>query len=61
MGSFLHDVEVSALIGSALGREGYDETAHRMWRSRNYERLEKGNSSLVQILLGIGVVTARKT
>jgi hypothetical protein len=53
-----HDAQVSALIGSALGREIYDETAHRMWRSRNYEQLEKEYSSLAEFLMGIGVVTA---
>ena len=54
-----HDVEVSALIGSALGTM-YDETAHRMWRSRNYEQIEKTSSSLAEFLVGIGVVTAQK-
>lgn len=52
-----HDPEVSALIGSALSIRSYDETAHRMWRSRNYQQLDKKNSSLVRGLLGIGVVT----
>jgi hypothetical protein len=52
-----HDTEVSALIGSALGTGSYDETAHRMWRSRNYRRLDKKNSSLARGLLAIGVIT----
>jgi hypothetical protein len=56
-----HDAQVSALIGSALGSGTYDETAHRMWRSRNYEPLEEECSSLVELLMGIGVVTALKT
>jgi hypothetical protein len=36
-----HDKEVSALTGAALQREDYDETAHRVWRIRNYPRLDK--------------------
>jgi hypothetical protein len=52
-----HDAEVSALIASALGKESYDETAHRMWRSRNYQRLNKKNFSLVRGLVGIGIIT----
>jgi hypothetical protein len=36
-----HDREVSALTGAALQKFDYDETAHRVWRIRNYGRLEK--------------------
>jgi hypothetical protein len=54
-----HDREVSALINSALGKDGYDETTHRVWRSRNYLQLEKEFSSVVTLLLGIGVVTSQ--
>ena len=36
-----NDALVATLIGSTLGTGIYDETAHRMWRSRNYKRLEK--------------------
>ena len=36
-----HDREVSALTGAALQRFEYDETAHRVWRIRAYQRLEK--------------------
>jgi hypothetical protein len=35
-----HDREVSALTGAALQKFAYDETAHRIWRIRNYSRLE---------------------
>jgi hypothetical protein len=56
-GSF-HDVEVSTLVGAALTIV-YDETAHRMWRSRNYERLDKELSWLAELLFGVGVVTAQ--
>jgi hypothetical protein len=38
------DREVSALAGAALGDFDYDETAHRVWRIRSYERLEKSFS-----------------
>jgi len=55
-----HDREMSALIGSALGTGIYDETAHRMWRSRNYEQLDKTSSSLANLLLGFGVVISSK-
>jgi hypothetical protein len=55
-----HDAEVSTLIGAALDSV-YDETAHRMWRSRNYERLDKELSGLAGLLVGIGVVTTQST
>jgi len=51
-----HDREVAALIGGAL-RETYTETAHRMWRSRNYKRLE-AVSFPVELLIGIGIYFA---
>ncbi len=53
-----HDSEVSALIGSVRDDDGYDATAHKMWRSRNYQSLDKRNFSLVEALIGIGVVVA---
>jgi len=36
-----HDREVSAMTGAALGNYDYDETAHRVWRIRTYDRLER--------------------
>lgn len=48
---------VSALIGAALGTV-YQEDAHRMWRFRNYEHLDIGHSKLVELLVGLGVVTS---
>ncbi len=51
-----HDAEVSALIDSTLDLNGYDETAHRMWRSRNYTRIHKQCSSLVDFMVDVGVV-----
>ena len=52
-----HDRQVSALFGSSAKRESYDETAHRMWRRRNYKKLEKSFGLLADLLHGIGVVT----
>ena len=49
-----HDAEVSALIDSTLNLDGYDETAHRMWRSRNYKRVHKQCSSLVDFMVDVG-------
>jgi len=58
-GSF-HDREVSALIGAAL-RTTYDEVTHSMWRSRNYDQLEKTSSGLADLLVGVGAVCLPKT
>jgi hypothetical protein len=55
-----HDEDVSALISATL-RNSYDETAHRVWRSRNYERIDQELSGLVELLFGIGVVTSPYT
>jgi hypothetical protein len=57
-GSF-HDRDVSTLIGSVVCSPTYDEIAHRMWRSRNYKKLEKEFSFLTELLVGIGVVTSQ--
>jgi hypothetical protein len=56
-----NDARVSALICRSLGVEAYDETAHRVWRSRNYERLEKEYAFLVHILANIGMVSSSNT
>ncbi len=34
-----HDREVSAIMGVILGKRDYDETAHRVWRTRTVRRL----------------------
>ena len=52
-----HDSEVSSLIGAALDVI-YDETAHRMWRNRNYERIDKGLGFVAEILTDFGKVSA---
>jgi hypothetical protein len=51
-----HDAEVSAVIGSTLDMKGYDETAHGMWRYRNYKRIQKQCSSLVDFMVDVGAV-----
>jgi hypothetical protein len=50
-----HDKNVSGLIAETSGPLEYNEFAHRMWRSRNYERLEKHLSGLVELLFALGV------
>jgi hypothetical protein len=52
-----HDEEVSALIGAALSVT-YDETAHRVWRSRNYKRIDKSISSIAEMLTDFGTVSS---
>jgi hypothetical protein len=44
-----HDAGVSVLIGAVLGVP-YDETAHRMWRNRNYKRIDKKLSGIADML-----------
>jgi hypothetical protein len=51
-----HDVEVSSLLGAAMG-VFYDETAHRMWRNRNYRRLDKSLGSVADLLIDFGKVS----
>jgi len=56
------DRNISALLGEALGRIDYDEVAQRMWRYRNYERLEQGLSMLFsEFLLDLSKVISRRT
>ena len=46
-----HDREVSALTGAALQMTDCDETAHRVWRIRNYGRLEQGVVRFLPVIL----------
>jgi hypothetical protein len=41
MTGHFHDRSVSGLIGAIVGPQEYNDVAQRMWRSRNYPRLEK--------------------
>jgi hypothetical protein len=55
------DRSVSGLIGEIVGSPDYDEVAVRMWRSRNYERLDKNLSSLPDLLHDMGQDLTRLT
>ena len=46
-----YDREVSALTGAALQKSDYDETAHRVWRIRNFDRLAKTPARFAVVLL----------
>jgi len=56
-----HDRNVSGLIGEVANSPDYNEVAHRMWRNRNYERLEKHFSWVTRFLVAMSVVIARWT
>jgi hypothetical protein len=49
---------VSGVIGEVLGLPDYNEVAQRMWRSRNYERLEKHYAWMVKLMVAMSVVIA---
>lgn len=51
-----HDRNVSGLIAELTGSAEYTEVAHRMWRSRNYRRLDKHYSWMANILVAASVV-----
>ena len=53
-----HDRNVSGLIGEIIASPDYNEVAHRMWRNRNYERLEKHFSRITEFLVAMSVVIA---
>ncbi|MGH2510550.1 MAG: hypothetical protein ACRDHZ_24510 [Ktedonobacteraceae bacterium] len=54
-----HDRCVSGLVGEIVGDpEFYNEVAHRMWRTRNYRRLEKHYAWMVKFLVAMSVVIA---
>jgi hypothetical protein len=44
-----HDRCESGLIGEALGQQDYSETAHSMWRFRNYALLDGHHSTIVAV------------
>ncbi|MGH9438239.1 MAG: hypothetical protein ACRD22_10170 [Terriglobia bacterium] len=51
-----HDRSVSGLIAELLGSPDYNEVAHRMWRRRNYERLDQHCAWMANILAVASVV-----
>ena len=56
MTGHFHDRSVSGLIGEIVDSPDYNEVAHRMWRARNYGRLEKHYSWMVKFLVAMSVV-----
>jgi hypothetical protein len=54
-----HDANVSSLIGASM-KTTYEETAHRMWRSRNYQRINSELSWSAPLLVAFGVITSPK-
>ena len=61
MTSRFHDRSVSSLLGEVLGLDEYNEVAHRMWRGRNYARIEKHYSWMARFLVAMSVVIAHTT
>jgi hypothetical protein len=55
-----HDREVSAMTGAALRDFEYDETAHRVWRIRNYDRLERSFPLVPMCLQALNNVLMRQ-
>jgi hypothetical protein len=55
-----HDREVSAMTGAALGDFEYDETAHRVWRIRTYDRLERSFPLVPMALQALNNVLMRE-
>jgi hypothetical protein len=50
-----HDKEVSALLQGG-GTEIYDETAHRVWRNRNFSRLNRHYCTFLELLFEVGEI-----
>jgi hypothetical protein len=55
-----HDRNVSALIGQTYGPSDYEEVAQRMWRNRNYQRLDKHLSFMAGFLVAMSVVISHR-
>jgi hypothetical protein len=56
-----HDRNVSALIGALTQSSDFNEVAQRMWRSRNYNRLDKHFSSIAALLVAMSVAMRQPT
>lgn len=50
------DRNAATIIGEILGPVDYNEVAQRMWRSRNYRRLDKNFNGLTGFLFAMGIV-----
>ena len=53
------DKHVSGILAAVAGPPGYNEVAQRMWRNRNYLRIDKHLSKLMQFIHAMGVAMAR--
>jgi hypothetical protein len=56
-----HDRNVSGILGAVVGPVDYNEVAQRMWRYRNYERLEQHLSVLADMLHCLGLAVSNRT
>jgi|SRR5580700_2122486 hypothetical protein len=54
-----HDRSASVLIQELVGPTNYDEVAQRMWRARNYKRIDKHCSWMTRFLVATSVVVAQ--
>jgi hypothetical protein len=54
-----HDRSVSGLVGEVSGLPEYNEVAHRMWRTRNYERIDQHFSWMTRLLVTMSIVIAQ--
>jgi hypothetical protein len=54
-----HDRNVSGLIAEVTGSTDYIEVAQRMWRGRNYKRIDKHFSWMTRFLVAMSVVIAQ--
>jgi hypothetical protein len=54
-----HDRNASVLIQELFGPTNYDEVAQRMWRARNYKRIDKHSSWITRFLVAMSVVVAQ--
>lgn len=53
------DKQVSGLLAEVIGPTDFNEVALRMWRSRNYERLDKHFGKLADLTYFMGAAIAR--
>ncbi len=58
-GNYL-DREVSALTGAALQKPDYDETGHRVWRIRNFPRLQRSVPFLTKVCIAFNNVLSKQ-
>jgi hypothetical protein len=49
------------LLAEVTGPDDYNEVAQRMWRTRNYARLERQFSKFTRFALAASIAIARRT